>query len=40
MQDTSSLKPVRSGQHTDLMTLPHTGFVRQSLLLRFVPFSK
>ena len=32
--------PVRSGQHTDLMTLPHTGFVRQSLLLRFVPFSK
>ena len=29
MQDTSSLKPVRSGQHTD-HDAPHTGFVRQA----------
>jgi len=27
-------------QHTEPVTLPDTGFVRQKLLLRFVPFSK
>ena len=28
------------GHHAERPTLPDTGFVRQKLLLRFVPFSK
>ena len=28
------------GHHAERPTLPDTGFIRQKLLLRFVPFSK
>lgn len=32
--------PQNTIKHTESLTLPDTGFVRQKLLLRFVPFSK
>ncbi len=41
MQNVSIPQPsVRDRRGTELLTLPVTGFVRQKLLLRFVPFSK
>ncbi|WP_347339528.1 AlpA family phage regulatory protein [Acidovorax sp. 210-6] len=41
MQDTSSLPPgLTSEQHGESLVLPTSGFVRQKLLLHFIPFSK
>ncbi|MGE4341153.1 MAG: helix-turn-helix transcriptional regulator [Pigmentiphaga sp.] len=41
MQATSTTSPASPiGHQAERPTLPDTGFVRQKLLLRFVPFSK
>ena len=40
MQVISPTTSAQSTHQADRPTLPETGFVRQKLLLRFVPFSK
>ena len=40
MQVISTTSPAQLTHQVERPTLPETGFVRQKLLLRFVPFSK